>query len=72
MILDTLPKLTSQKNCMMQLTTEQRVFVVTEWIRTGCLQEVADRFGERFPERPVPAKSTFGRMLGNTKEKVPV
>ena len=44
------PNLNSLKHCMMQLTTEQRVFCVTEWIRTGSLQEVANRFGERFPD----------------------
>ena len=48
---------------MMQLTTEQHVFSVSEWIRTGSLQEVANRFGERFPERPVPVKSTIWKNV---------
>ena len=57
------PNLNSLKHCMMQLTTEQRAFCVTEWIRTGTLQEVANRFGERFPERPVPVKSTIWKNV---------
>ena len=40
----------------MQLTTEQHVFVVTEWMKTGSLQQVADEFAEQFPDRAVPAK----------------
>ena len=47
----------------MQLTTEQRVFVVTEWMRTGSLQQVADEFAERFPDRAVPAKSTIWKNI---------
>ena len=39
----------------MQLTTEQRVFVVSEWLRTGSLQQVSQAFAERFPDRDVPA-----------------
>ncbi len=44
---------------MMCLTKEQRVFTVTEWYRIGSLQEVKDRFVHRFPDLPVPVKSTI-------------
>ena len=47
----------------MQLTTDQRVFIVTEWSRSGSLQQVAAAFHERFPDRNVPAKSTLWRNI---------
>ncbi|CAH1799690.1 unnamed protein product [Owenia fusiformis] len=49
----------------MQLTQDQRVFVVSKWLRSGSLQQVADQFRERFPDRNVPAKST---ILKNIKK----
>ena len=35
----------------MQLTTEQRVFLMTEWTHSGSLQQVAQAFRQRFPDR---------------------
>ena len=41
--------LEKSETCMtMQLTTEQRVFLVPEWIRTGSLQQVAEAFGQLY------------------------
>ena len=51
------------QNRKMQLTTEQRVFVVTEWLRTGSLQQVSEAFGQRFPDRAIPAKSTLWKNI---------
>ena len=47
----------------MQLTTEQRVFLVTEWTHSGSLQQVAQAFRRRFPDRNVPAKSTIWKNV---------
>ena len=47
----------------MQLTTEQRVFLVNEWIRTGSLQQVAAAFRLQYPDRDVPAKSTIWKNV---------
>ena len=49
----------------MQLTTEQRVFLVTEWIHSGSLQQVAQAFHRRFSDRNVPAKSTIWKIVRN-------
>ena len=47
----------------MQLTTEQRVFLVTEWTHSRSMQQVAQSFRRRFPDRKVPAKSTSWKNL---------
>ena len=47
----------------MQLTTEQRVFLVHEYFRTRSLQDVANAFAERFPNRAPPAKSTIWKNI---------
>ena len=47
----------------MQLTTEQRVFLMTEWTHSGSLQQVAQAFRRRFPDRNVPAKSTIWKNV---------
>ncbi|CAH1800266.1 unnamed protein product [Owenia fusiformis] len=47
----------------MQLTQDQRVFVVGEWLRSGSLQQVADQFRVRFPDRNVPGKSTIWKNI---------
>ncbi len=57
------------EHCMMQLTKEQRIFIVIEWCRTGSMQGVANRFAKRFPGCPVPVKST---VLKNNIPKYPI
>ena len=47
----------------MQLTTEQRVFLVQEYLRTHSLQDVANAFAEQFPNRAPPAKSTIWKNV---------
>ncbi|KAF2347235.1 Protein of unknown function DUF4817 [Trinorchestia longiramus] len=42
----------------MQLTTEQRVFVVT-YVRTGSIKQVQNLFAECFPDRRSPCKSVI-------------
>ncbi len=44
---------------MVQLTTEQRTFVVTTFHQTGSLQLTCDAFRERFPEWEPPAAKTI-------------
>ena len=44
---------------MIQLTTEQRTFVVKTFHETGSLRITRDRFGERFPDRQPPALKTI-------------
>ncbi len=36
---------------------------MTEWYRTGGLQEVGNRFDHRFPGRSVPVKSTIWKKV---------
>jgi hypothetical protein len=43
----------------MQLTVEQRVFVVAKYLETGSYNAVTDAFQQRFPERNPPAKRTI-------------
>ena len=42
----------------MQLTKQQRVFLVTAWMRSKSYQVVFQEFSENFPERNVPNKTT--------------
>ena len=44
---------------MVQLTTEQRVFVVTNFIRMQNVREVQDAFRLRFPDRNPPLRNTI-------------
>ena len=46
---------------MPQLTTEQRVFVVTEYARTQNSTAVQEAFRAQFPERDPPPRSTILR-----------
>ena len=48
---------------MPQLTTEQRVFVVTEYARTQNSRIVQDAFRARFPDRDPPSRSTILRNV---------
>ena len=63
---------------MVQLTTEQRTFVVKTFYETGSLQITWDNFRERFPDRQPPALKTIwsnvrkfsqhGTVLNRNKE----
>ena len=44
---------------MVQLTTEQRVFVVKKFLETKSLLTTQDVFHEKFRNRPTPAKKTI-------------
>ncbi len=48
-----------QDDKMVQLTKDQRVFVVLHYNRTGSLLSVQNAFRERFPDRNPPAKTTI-------------
>ena len=57
---------------MVQLTTEQRVFVVTHYIRIQSLREVQNALRERFPDRNPPMRNTIlknVRKYQNTRDK---
>ena len=41
-----------------QLTTEQRVFIVTHYYETGSVDEVRRRFEEQYPAENLPSRST--------------
>ena len=43
----------------MQLTKQQRVFLVPAWMRSKSYQVVPKEFSENFPERNVPNKTTI-------------
>ena len=47
------------KEKMVQLTSEQRVFVVTNFIRTQSVPEVQDAFRVAFPDRNPPLRNTI-------------
>ena len=44
---------------MVKLTTEQRVFAVTDFIRMQNVREVQDAFRLRFPDRNPPLRNTI-------------
>ena len=50
---------------MVQLTAEQRIFVVMKFHETTTLQAAQDAFGEAFLDREPPAKKT---ILANEKK----
>ena len=43
----------------MQLISEQRIFVVTNYLRTGSFKEVQQLFEQRFRDRVSPTKMTI-------------
>ena len=43
----------------MQLTTDQRVFVVVNYHETKSLEQVKQRFRQRFPDRNAPTSRTI-------------
>ena len=48
---------------MVQLTTEQRIFIVVNFVRTQSAPAVVDLFQQRFPDRNPPAPSTIMRNV---------
>ena len=51
-------------HCMMQLTVEQRTFLVKNFFETGSLKVTRKRFAERFPERrPLALKAIWERKF---------
>lgn len=51
----------------MQLSKEQRVFVVTSYLRTGSFKLVQQDFEQRFPERASPTKKTIWTNVNKFK-----
>lgn len=47
----------------MQLSQEQRVFIVEEYYRTNSIAAVLNAFSARFPERRRPTRRTIGKLL---------
>ncbi|KAF2355920.1 Protein of unknown function DUF4817 [Trinorchestia longiramus] len=54
----------------MQLTTEQRVFVVATYVRTGSIKQVQHLFAECFPDRRLPCKSVIQNNVRKYQTKV--
>ena len=52
-----------------QLTTEQRVFVVKTYYKTSSYLEVKEAFRRRIPEKDPPKNRTIWKKVKNTKEK---
>ena len=52
---------------MVQLTREQRVFIVLSYTRTLSTTEVRNAFQARFPDRNPPTRSTILKNVRNTK-----
>ena len=52
---------------MVQLTTEQRAYLIKTFYETRSLQIICESFRERFPERQAPTLKQFGQMCGNLK-----
>ena len=53
---------------MVQLTTDQRVFVVTKFLESKSLQETQLAFAEAFPDREPPAKKTIWKNVQKSRE----
>ncbi|KAF2352904.1 Protein of unknown function DUF4817 [Trinorchestia longiramus] len=53
----------------MQLTTEQRVFVVTTYVRTGSIKQVQHSFAECFPDRRLPCLSVIQNNIRKYQTK---
>ena len=52
---------------MVQLTTEQRVFVITTYTLTQSVTEEQNAFRIRFPDRNPPDKKTILKTFKNTR-----
>ena len=53
----------------MQLTKQQRVLLVTTWMRSESYQVVSQEFSENFPERNVPNKTTIWKLVKKYHEE---
>ena len=53
----------------MQLTKQQRVFLVTAWLRFKSYQVVSQEFSENFSERNVPNKTTIWENVKKYREE---
>ena len=53
----------------MQLTVEQRTFLVEVFIRTNNMINVIDQFQERFPERDPPTTKTIKRTIEKFRDR---
>ena len=54
---------------IIQLTQEQRVFLVTAWMRSKSYQVVSQEFSENFPERNVLNKTTIWKNVKKYREE---
>jgi hypothetical protein len=54
---------------MVQLTSEQRVFIVLTYTQTHSIAAVQNAFRERFRDRNPPVKSTIMKTCENTRMK---
>ena len=48
---------------MVQLTVEERVLLVTTYLRTGSLEAARNAFRDRFADREPPTKMTVWRNV---------
>ena len=53
---------------MVQLTVEERVFIVGKYFETQSFVEVRNLFRERFPDKEPPVKNTIWRNVKMYKE----
>ena len=53
----------------MQLTVEQRVFVVTKYLETKSYNAVREAFTRQFPQRNAPTKKTIYKNVKKYQEK---
>ncbi|KAF2361010.1 Protein of unknown function DUF4817 [Trinorchestia longiramus] len=51
----------------MQLTKEQRIFIVVNFLDSNSIQHVQELFQERFPERNSPSKVTIWKNVREYK-----
>ena len=51
----------------MQLTSENRIFVVTNYLRTRCFKDVQQHFEQRFLDRVLPTKMTIWKIIKKYK-----
>ena len=50
------PNFNKKRRIIMQLTVEQRVFIVEKYLETKSLEQVRNLFGNQFPDRAIPDK----------------
>ena len=57
------PNFNKKRRIIMQLTVEQRVFIVEKYLETKSLEQVRNLFGNQFPDRAIQDKKTVWRLL---------